>query len=606
LLSFRAQDRTFNKSADVMDKTPLESPYIYKNSMMTPHRDSLGGVNNNNFQDLFENVPVEDIELSQLLQGADNVLENQDSEEALHENLRQFIDFKPSRSYGKGKSIKIIETPDAELSSSSSSSNLSTKAQIKNKKNLKRKLSAPQKNETDNSDEPKKRTYVKKARGRYKRAKMETAIKIEKDLKSDAQPADPVVFSIYNSQCKKTQESFNDHCQKSQSELLNQTVDDKIARSFVDYITNNAYYMFIVCKPKNLQDRFRLFYVNCVNSVAIEYTARYSHLDRLVMVVSFDKFKFLISYELLKTLKIAIPNSEEFSAKAQAQNKICNFNEVKDFEFKNALIGYFGLDIVYTRIKTYQLFSCIGENKSASIVQSIYENHNNKSLYTLPFNLYRKEAAKDDIVYDVSPYVQNIVKYSEKLKFKQLPKIEDKNVMEYVLESLKFWLRDKNEKSSSVKDKDCFFTYKYGSVVRMFYNEKNNLSKLIKIKKEINASSNLIESYLETAGAVDDSHNFILITTKADERITIIKVGTEFFWITSVIKDIIATDIINSYKKHVHHVFNLNKSNRKEINNKHNGMIKLLTYFTGGYLTIDNLLHVAQNHFECNYNVLKY
>ncbi|UJZ88956.1 ie-1 [Erannis ankeraria nucleopolyhedrovirus] len=596
-----------------MDKTPLESPYIYKNSMMTPHRDSLGA-NNSNFEELFKDLSnvefkdisnVEDMEVTELLQEAGNVLNNQVSEDTLHE-LQRYINLpKSSRTYGKGKSIKIVEAADEESSSSSSNSNLSTKIPIKNKKKLKRKLSAP-KNDIDNGDEPKKRKYVKKARGRYKRAKMETAVKIDKDLKSDARPVDPVVFSIYNSQCKITQESFNEHCQKSQSELINQTADDKIVRSFVDYITNNAYYMFIICKPKNLEDKFRLFYVNCVNSVAIEYTARYSHVDRLVMVVSFDKFKFLISYELLKALKIAIPNSEDFSAKVQAQNKICNFNEVKDFEFKNALIGYFGLDIVYTRIKTYQLFSCIGENKSASIVQSVYENHNNKSLYTLPFNLYRKEAAKDDIVCDVSPYVQNIVTYSEKLKFKTLPKIENENVMEYVLESLKFWLRDKNEKSSSVKDKDCFFTYKYGSVVRMFYNEKNNLSKLIKIKKEVNASSSLIESYLETAGAVDDSHNFILITTKADERITIIKVGTEFFWITSVIKDIIATDIINSYKKHVHHVFNLNKSNRKEINNKHNGMIKLLTYFTGGYLTIDNLLHVAQNHFECNYNVLNY
>ncbi|ADB84475.1 immediately early 1 [Apocheima cinerarium nucleopolyhedrovirus] len=435
---------------------------------------------------------------------------------------------------------------------------------------------------------------------------METAVKIEKNLKSDAQPVDPVVFSIYNSQCKKTQESFNDHCQKSQTELSTQTAEDKIDRRFVDYITNNAYYMFIICKPKNLEDKFRLFYVNCVNSVAIEYTARYSHVDRLVMVVSFDKFKFLISYELLQTLKIAIPNSEDFSPKIRAQNKVCNFNEVKDFEFKNALINIFGLDIVYTRIKTYQLFSCIGENKSASIIQSIHENHNNKSLYTLPLNLYRKEAAKDDIVYDVSPYVQNIVKHSAELRFKKLPEIKDKNVMDYVLESLKFWLRDKNEKSSNVKDKDCFFTYKYGSVARMFYDDKNNISKLIKIKKEINASANLIESYLEAAGASDESHNFILVTTKADERITIIKVGTEFFWITSVIKDIIATDIINSYKKHVHHIFNLNKSNRKEINNKHNGMIKLLTYYTGGHLTIQDLLQIAQNNFECNYNILKY
>ncbi|ACO53458.1 ie-1 [Euproctis pseudoconspersa nucleopolyhedrovirus] len=373
-------------------------------------------------------------------------------------------------------------------------------------------------------------------------------------------------------------------------------------RRFVDHMFNTSYYMFVVCKSKNADEHYRLFFANCVNSVTVEYRNRYLAIDNMVMVVSFDKFRFMISYNLLQYMNIDVPLSERFNDNALEDKKNCHFNEVKDFEFLKLLTSTFCLDMTYCRAKTTLLMASLGEHKAKYILQKLYEMNNDKSLYSLPFNLHKKEAVDEQIVDSVSQYVQSVINSTKDLKFKENKEFANADDIETrVVAALRFWLADKPEKVSI--DKKDYFTYKYGSVVRLFYDETDaGVSKLLKIKKENNCTAEVIKTYLSLSGGSDDSHNCFLVTTKNDERITIIKWAREYIWITSVIKDIIPMDLINSFKKHRHYVFNLNKSIRKQINNKHNGMIKLIAFYTSKVLTFDQVCNIASNNFACNYS----
>ncbi|ABY65733.1 immediate early 1 [Orgyia leucostigma nucleopolyhedrovirus] len=449
----------------------------------------------------------------------------------------------------------------------------------------------------------KKYVCVKKVRGRYNRAirpkvDVSKAVELVKD-------SDTAAFAVINNQVVKS---------KCDVENLSKIILDERDRKFAGHMTNMSYYMFVVCKPRDPADRFRLFYANCVNSVTLEYAGRYSNVDRLVMVVSYDKFRFMISYQLLKDLNVPIPQSDDFNSSVYTQKAIreCHFNEVKDFEFLTLLTNTFNLDMTYVRVKTTLMFASLGEYKTNLILDTLNSMHVNKNLYTLPFNLENKEVVVPENVMgnDVYPYIDSVVKLSREMRFKKmdLPRPnDDRAAVALVLDHLKFWLRDKNTKSSDFKSKECFFIYKYGSVVRLLYDAQNaNVNKLVKIKKENSACSALIEEYLNVSGIDDNSENFILFSTKFDERITIIKFGVNYLWLTSVIKNIIPIDIIHSYKKHNHHIFNMNKLNRKEINNRHNGMIKLLAFYTGQFLTMDQVIDIAQNNFACTYTNKNY
>ncbi|ABI35690.1 immediately early 1 [Ectropis obliqua nucleopolyhedrovirus] len=455
-----------------------------------------------------------------------------------------------------------------------------------------------------------KGNFVKKPRGRYKKSKIDVEIKMDKvagncvstSISSAAitPPNDPIVFSLMNKHIVNIENGVENF-----DRLV---VDESNDKRFADYMTSTSYYMFVVCKSKSGSDsKYRLFYANCVSSVTVEYAARYSKIDNLVMVVSYNRYRFMISYDLLKEMKIAVPVTEDFSKIDLNRKKNCHFNEVKDFEFYNLLTNTFHLDMIFVRANIFLMLSLMGERKGDMILKTINEMNENKLLYTLPVNFCRKEACVEDVVYDVSPYVENVIKHSLGMQFKKMTNNEfddsnRENIVSSVVNNLKFWLREKTEKSSDIKNKNAFFTYKYGSIVRLLYDEnEKNLNKMIKIKKDNNGNANLIESYLNLSGVNDSSDNCLLVTTKSDERITIIKQGVNYIWITSVIKDIIPLDIVDMYKKHRHHVFNLNKLNRKEINNKHNGMIKLIAFYTGQMLTMDEIVHIAQKYFECNY-----
>lgn len=380
-------------------------------------------------------------------------------------------------------------------------------------------------------------------------------------------------------------------------------------RMFASHLLDTGYYMFIVTKADNADDPYTIRYINCVHSVYNEYVARHMHHDRFVLVVTYERYRFLISYQLLLDLEIDIPQQDQFSEKKlQSTNKKeCHFEEVKDFEFLTLLTNYFHLDKVFAQGKISLLLASIGEYKARLIFNTLAEMVNDKSLFTLPFHMCKKEVSAEELArMDSSAYIDDIIKLTQGLRFKVLPEYHKKHdrtrVVDNVLKALSFWLRSKDIRSSDFKEKNNF-TYKFGSVVRVLYDTNDKgVNKLFKIKKE-NGSVRLIEQYLEACKQHPDSHNFMLITTKSDERITVIKMGTEFIWITSVIKDIIVSDIVKKFRLFSHHIFNLNSVNRKEINNRHNGLVKLIAFYTGQMITLEETKRVAINNFGCNYDV---
>ncbi|AIZ48700.1 ie-1 [Agrotis segetum nucleopolyhedrovirus B] len=382
-------------------------------------------------------------------------------------------------------------------------------------------------------------------------------------------------------------------------------------RMFASHMLDTSHYMFIVTRPINAADeRFTLQYINYVHSVYNEYTAHHMHHDRFVLVVTFERYRFLISYHLLLDLGVDIPLQDQFSEKKLADNNknMCFFEEVKDFEFLSLLTNLFGLDKVYVQGKISLLLASIGEYKARLVHEHLTEMINDKSLFTLPFHMCKKEANPEELAkYDMSLYVEDIMKTTNGLRFKTLPGM-DKNftraqVLTGLMKSLAAWYNHKEPKEA--KDKNNF-TYKYGCVARQFYNSADKgVNKLYKIKKE-SGSVRLIENYLRACKERLENHSFILITTKSDERITIVKMGLEFLWITSVIKDIVVADLVKKYRRYNHYIFNLNTGNRKEINIRHNGMIKLMSYYTGGWVTLEELKTIACTKFECNFDSILY
>ncbi|AGR56767.1 IE1 [Hemileuca sp. nucleopolyhedrovirus] len=446
--------------------------------------------------------------------------------------------------------------------------------------------------------------HNKKTRGRYKKRKLEHT--------KDPEPGSMLNATNY--------EKFNKHVTLSKSDMkqLKDYVNND--RQFASHITDTGYYMFIVCESNVPEQRYRIFYVNYVNSISMEYSNKYYNIDRLVMIVSFDRFRFMISYNLLKQMNIPIPSIEDFCKDQIDKSSKCAFNEVKDFEFLSLLINTFHLDVTYARAKIIMVLSSMGQMKSSLILKTLNEMDADKSLYTLPLNLHRRETATSSSAMmastlasttaamgecDISPYVESVIKYSQGLRFSSCNENKSDGNIQEVLDALKFWLRDKNEKSGSAKDKDNFLSYKYGSVARLLYDSRD-VKRLVQIKKDKIGDSKLIELYLSVSGLSENSNNFILVSTKTDERITIVKYNTNYIWITSVIKDIIPHDIIGTFKKYTHHVFNLNKSNRKEINNKHNGMIKLVSFYTSQKLPLQQLIVIAENYFECKYTYVNF
>lgn len=429
---------------------------------------------------------------------------------------------------------------------------------------------------------------VKKVRGRYHRKKLPDS---EDITATSLVPSEIVTSSAML--------SYTVNC--SEMVAMPQNVTNCNDSQFIDHVTNVGYYMFVVCQSQAPDEMYKIFYSSCVSSVTQEYATRYNNIDRMVLVVSFDKFRFMISHRLLQVLNIKIPRSEDFNEKLiNSRTQKCHFSEIKDFAFLSLLTNFFQLDMIYAKAKMILLLASVGEEKARVLLNEMTMLLHSKDLFRTPLFLHKKDNVTAEVNYDVVPYVENIVKMSSGMRFRKMPVETGVRPYDNALHKLQFWLKAKTNRNT--KDEEAFFTYKYGSVVRLLYSEReNNLNELVKIKNNKNGGAHFIESYLDACANRVKDHNFLLISIRSDERVTIIHMGNVFIWITSVIKDILPNDIIGKFKRHHHHVFNLNRINRKEINNRHNGMIRLMSFYTGSYLTLDQCIKLAEEKFGCNY-----
>ncbi|QEI03567.1 IE-1 [Spodoptera cosmioides nucleopolyhedrovirus] len=514
---------------------------------------------------------------------------------------------------GMGAAMKRIRMSDAydgsdALSSSEEDSSDEEMEDIKNDVIVVKKNADIEKTSVDEMtaviEDPERILIKPKSRGRYaKKMCVSSAMKpvhVEKPT-----PSDPATDSIFREIITK------------QAKPHQQVETSDKSRMFTSHILDTSYYMFIVSKSANVDEVYTLRYINCVHSVHNEYTAHHMHHDRFVLVVTLERYRFMISYNLLIDMNIEIPIQDQFSEKqlSDTNKNMCIFEEVKDFKFMCQLINTFHLDQVYIQGKISLLLASVGEKKARVVHEQLTQMMDTKMLFTLPLSITKKEAPNQEELkkYDMSMYVEDIMKYTTGLYFKKLEedsrKITRAQLVDTVAQSLSFWYENKQvtkNKNNTHNVEKSNFTYKYGCITRQFYDPaQKGVKKLYKVKKE-NGSAKLIENYLNACKERFENHSFILITTKSDERITIIKKGMEFLWITSVIKDIVVTDIIKKYRMYNHYIYNLNNGNRKEINIRHNGMIKLLSNYTGERLTLNEIKSIAVDNFGCNFEKVIY
>jgi hypothetical protein len=540
---------------------------------------------------------------------------SQQQQQQIMSPLKKRLSSKRSSTKGMGTAVKRIRMSDYAIDSgSSSSSDESDKNSSDDEEDVKKNdvIVLEKNNVAKNNvthlvvNDDAERILIKpKSRGRYaKKMCVSSALKpvhVEKPT-----PSDPATETIFNEIITKTKNKISN--------------DNN--RLFTSHMLDTSYYMFIVSKSSNADEVYTLRYINCVHSVHNEYTAHHMHHDRFVLIVTLERYRFMISYKLLLDMKIEIPIQDQFSEKQLTDNNknLCIFEEVKDFKFMSLLINTFRLDQVYIQGKISLLLASVGEKKARVVHEQLTQMIDTKVLFTLPLSITKKEAPNQEELkkYDMSLYVDDIIKYTAGLRFKKMAdddddgdenKLSRAQIVNAVTQSLSFWYENKQGSKNKTKTnaaaaaaaEKSSFTYKYGCITRQFYDpSQKGVKKLYKVKKE-NGSAKLIENYLNACKERFENHSFILITTKSDERITIVKKGMEFLWITSVIKDIIVTDIINKYKMYNHYIYNLNNGSRKEINIRHNGMIKLLSNYTGDRLTLNETNSIAVNKFGCNF-----
>ncbi|ACF05310.1 IE-1 [Adoxophyes orana nucleopolyhedrovirus] len=374
-------------------------------------------------------------------------------------------------------------------------------------------------------------------------------------------------------------------------------------RRFIHYMKSNRYYMFVVYYDERAQNNFCIMYANSVNRIASEYQCRYKSIDDYVMVLSISNHRFLISYDLIKKKNIYIPKSDDFTA-AQLKDKSgqVKFSEIKNFEFMADLINAFHLDMCYGQTTMTLLMASLGETRSQLLGDRIATLSKSSLLYILPlnFNVPEHEGVKDNAD-DTCLYVKDILNYSHNKSFYVESK-KSRLTKNEIIAKIQPWIQQK-------KKGDTYFTYKYGSIARLLYkNLSGDLNKMLKIKKE-HGGKWLIDIYLNASGAVAETSNFILINVKNDERITIIKRETKYYWISTVSLDdveIQIDDIINTFKKYNHYVFKINSCSRKELNNYHNCMIKLVKWHLDKTLSFDDLVELATDYLQVCHFVKKF
>ncbi|AGE89869.1 IE-1 [Spodoptera littoralis nucleopolyhedrovirus] len=414
------------------------------------------------------------------------------------------------------------------------------------------------------------------------------------------------------------------------------------SRRFVDFYTSKLYHMFIISPKTGDVDgdptAYELRYVNTVHSVLSEYRKYFSKLSNKVLVVTMARYRFMIVERVLHAMNINIPLLERIE---EPKDNEISFNEVKDSNFFNLLVHTFNLNTTIVQTDIAFMYSALSQSKAMYVHNKMNKLVTDKTLFTLPINVSRR-----DIVFEASEiaanvtvptsrataiatkesatnvsttmpisasdeqplYITDIVKACRFSTFavndhgaKSSPnKLE--SYIKNLTEELKFWLP--NASGEDVKKIRSSFTYKYSSVARLFYKDRDLY--LFKKVRKTKGNKSLVEAYLN---AMNDHsiHSFILVDTKNEERLAIIKKGKVYVWINCIISsDIVPEDIIHKHKDGTHYVFAMKRTNRKEVHARLNGMLKLVSTYVDESLKMKYVIKIAQDIFGANCEIIKY
>lgn len=454
---------------------------------------------------------------------------------------------------------------------------LEPEVQLVEQQNGKRKISEVDSDESDSEDSSRGKPLVNKPkmRQRYKKATIQNKTTLTEEQHYSTEictvaPSEQIAkyffqdFSVYL-------DKLNSDCQSS-------------ANRFSDHISETGYYVFIVKKSEFKP--FEVVFAKFVNNVTNEYTNNYYMVDNRVFVVSLNNVKFMVSYKLVREQEIDIPPHVNLCDDAQAERTPynCYFEPVKN-AFQATLINHFHLDMYYSQTTFVTLMQSMGENKTGMLLNKLFQMYQDRSLFTLPIMLSRKEPVLENTPQNrnyASSYVAQIIKCSKNVRFPDgNPDINIINKLEEIV----------TQKSS--------LTYKYSSVANLLFNRyghrDNNADCLKKVKKE-DGNRLLVEQYMSQNENDNTSHNFIVLQFGGvnDERLTIAKKGNEFYWIAGEIKDINVDDLIKKYTRNVHHVFRIIKVNRRESTTWHNNLLKMFQLLLQNLIRIDDVKQYSE------------
>jgi hypothetical protein len=469
-------------------------------------------------------------------------------------------------------------------------------------------------NDDDNNVNGRKRKYEinRKNRQKYKKTMINSDVSYEQALMRSEKNIISTIASSFN---------INQYFSHDFTPYLQQFEDDgnnsMSCGRFVEHITETGYYMFVVKRATaaaGSTKKFEIIFAKYVVNVAHEYTANYYMVDTRVFIVTFDRVRFMISYDLIKECGIHIPPSEDFDEEAKRNVlKKCYFMEVYSFNFKRELTVRFNLDLYYCQTKMVTMMQCMGENKTGFMLKKMYDMFMDRSLFTLPIMLSRTAAATPTVIestttattaantmtmimsenekkstFVVSPYIKQILKHSEGMKFKMAPAPSETPMDELTATLGK-----------------CSLTIKYNSIAGLLY--KTTDSNLKKVKKE-DGSAYLVEQYLTQNESLPDAHNFIVLTFKNEERLTIVKREKEYFWILPEIKNLDALQMAHKFSEKegvVHHMFFIEKANRRESNSAHNKLIKIVALIVQNVVALSVSITFVERNLPCVYKIIK-
>jgi Trans-activating transcriptional regulator len=477
----------------------------------------------------------------------------------------------------------LIDLDDISLSSNLVNSLLTTSANLNSAVNLEYSLLTQNEFQADednsdviNSNKRKREDNVSgefsksKIRPRYKKLRVE-----------DSVTAEQVINHCSTVTTVSTTTDISNYFMNNFTPYLMEFEDNDVnSNKFTDHLSETGYYMFIV--KKCLSKPFEIVFAKYVTSVSHEYTKNYYSIDNRVFVVTFENIRFMISYNLVKECKIDIPPSQDLcnDDTALRNREKCYFTDVQSFNFKVALTRYFNLDMYYAQTKMITLMQSLGENKSSFLLSKLYTMFQDRSLFTLPIMLSRKDSVTEQIVqkndFVISPYVEQVINLSKGLEFKSSKPFEGLY--------------------ASVHHKSSL-TYKYSSVANVFFDKADALKK---VKKE-DGSLHIIEQYLSQNAQNANSNNFIVLSFKNDERLTIVKKQNEYYWIFGEVKDINVHQIVHKFNNFIHHLFVIGKVNRRESNTTHNYLLKLVALIVQNRVPLGEGITYAKSNLNCTY-----